>query len=161
MSRLNSDGTPGSRKRGLAHEATPAAVILAFGIVFLIGGLQLPMGSVGRMGPGYFPVTLSVILLAVSALLMLRGWTRRLSESASPDLWAMLLISLSTFGFAGVYLLAGLLPAIAVCVGATMAFDGRNSWKDILFATLFAMLLLWAIFIFLLDLPMPVLRGVV
>lgn len=50
------------------HSNVPGLIFVAFGSVFLLGSQSLNMGSISRMGPGYFPAALSMILIAIGLL---------------------------------------------------------------------------------------------
>jgi len=52
------------------------AIYVAFGAAGLLIGTNYSMGSAGRMGPGYFPVALSVLLLAFGVASLVRSFIR-------------------------------------------------------------------------------------
>ena len=52
-----------------------AVVFVAIGLAGVYFGNNLSFGTAGRMGPGYFPIILSWIIVAVGAVLGLRALT--------------------------------------------------------------------------------------
>jgi len=46
---------------------------IAFGTFAIVVALNYPIGSAGRMGPGYFPRALGIILIALGLILSLRA----------------------------------------------------------------------------------------
>jgi hypothetical protein len=48
-------------------------IFLAFGIAAIVLGNAYPLGTAARMGPGYFPRILGILLIVLGAALMLRG----------------------------------------------------------------------------------------
>ena len=48
-------------------------VFIAIAAAFAWAALDVRMGTLLRMGPGYFPLVLSVLLAALGALMLLRG----------------------------------------------------------------------------------------
>lgn len=51
-------------------------VFIAIAAAFAWAALDVRMGTLLRMGPGYFPLVLSVLLAALGALMLLRGARR-------------------------------------------------------------------------------------
>jgi hypothetical protein len=97
------------------QELAVGGIFVAIGLLF--GGLtllDLEIGSARRMGPGYFPVVLSGILIVIGVAVAIRGV--RLPETAMPPpAWraiAFLLPLPIFFGFTIQGL--GLVPVIAV-----------------------------------------------
>lgn len=58
-------------------------VFIAIAAAFAWAALDVRMGTLLRMGPGYFPLVLSVLLAALGALMLLRG-ARRPAAPAGP-----------------------------------------------------------------------------
>jgi len=89
------------------HSNIPGLIFVAFGSVFLLGSQSLNMGTISRMGPGYFPAALSMILIAIGLLQIdwrvtrwwaaMRDLAGRLREST--DLRPLALMSLAAFVF--------------------------------------------------------------
>jgi hypothetical protein len=57
------------------REFYAGVLYLAFGAAGLWFGWAYPMGTAGRMGGGYFPKVLSVLLIALGMLAILRSLT--------------------------------------------------------------------------------------
>lgn len=130
------------------------------GVMLLaIGGLALyiargyPMGTVLRMGSGYFPTVLSGILIGFGVLLMLRAI--RTTESIEGG-WSfralfILPISFALFG----YLLdrAGFVPAMLLLVLGSATAGPQFKLVEVLGLAVFLTLLCVGIFIYGLGLP--------
>src|SRR5436305_14393163 len=56
-----------------AKDLLAGGLFLVFGAAFLVLAQNYPLGSARRMGPAYFPVVLSLILIAVGLATMLRA----------------------------------------------------------------------------------------
>ena len=56
-----------------AKDLFAGGLFLVFGVVFLVLAQNYPLGSARRMGPAYFPVVLSLILIAVGLATMMRA----------------------------------------------------------------------------------------
>lgn len=98
------------------REAGTAAIFIAFGIFFVVNSLTLKIGTAFRMGPGYFPLVLACILIALGVASGLRAFTTS-SSGAVRIPWRGLFFILSAplvFGLTVRGL--GLLPSIALVV---------------------------------------------
>ncbi|WDZ76231.1 tripartite tricarboxylate transporter TctB family protein [Ensifer adhaerens] len=140
-------------------------IYLVFGTAGLIGGLSYPIGSFSRMGPGFLPVAVSLIILGFAAISFMRGFARGqalkpvLHPNARQQARAMFLLMLSMLTFVVGCRLVGLFPTVALMmfVGALASADFRFSPK------LLAGLLIVAfgfsfIFVRVLGLPLPLIR---
>ena len=56
-----------------ARDLLAGCLFLAFGVAFLVLAQNYPLGSARRMGPAYFPVVLSLILIAIGLATMTRA----------------------------------------------------------------------------------------
>src|SRR5207249_8596630 len=48
-------------------------MFFAFGVAAIVIGSAYPIGTAARMGPGYFPRILGILLIVLGAVLSLRG----------------------------------------------------------------------------------------
>jgi Tripartite tricarboxylate transporter TctB family len=74
---------------------------VAVGIGFLTIGTDLEFGTARQMGPGYFPVVLSLVLIILGVALAIAAWRRSLEEGSIGSIpWRTLaLITLPTVFF--------------------------------------------------------------
>ena len=59
--------------RNLTFDRTNAlcgALFIATGLFFLVQSLGLEIGTAFRMGPGYFPLVLAIVLIVLGAILL-------------------------------------------------------------------------------------------
>jgi hypothetical protein len=96
-------------------EISAAFVVFALGLFLIWQGSSYPLGSLTRMGPGYFPVALGVILLGFGAALIFEV---RRHDSPPPDLKLRPFIMITTGLIAFVLMLDrfGLVPAAVALV---------------------------------------------
>ena len=136
------------------------------GLLFLIlGGFAVavasnyPMGSTMRMGPGYFPTALGVILCLFGAYLVVRG-IRTGGKMERGWAWrplAFITLSIVLFGF----LLdrAGMIPALVAMFFAAAAAGREFRFKEVLLLTVLMGAFAAAVFLYGLRLPYPLLPG--
>lgn len=106
-------------------------LFLAFGTVGLVVGRDYAMGTAGRMGPGYFPVVLSLGLLFFGAVIGLRGLATdgEPLELATPRPLLAVLLSVALFGLTLERF--GLVVAVPL-VTLVMAFASpRRRWLEV------------------------------
>ena len=98
-------------------------MFIAFGLFFATyGGSNYDFGTSRRMGPGFFPVVLGVILAGLGASVLLRA-LRKDATAGAPirvDLGAVGWVLGSVVVFAGALPFAGLLVSIALLVVISM-----------------------------------------
>jgi hypothetical protein len=70
-----------------------AALFIAFGAFFGINSLNLEIGSAFRMGPGYFPLVLSGVLLLLGVVILVQA-ARAASDPLGPVAWRGMLFIL-------------------------------------------------------------------
>lgn len=109
-----------------------ALLLIVVGALVVWKGSDYPVGELRRMGPGYFPVALGIILAGLGALLLLApalgSAEERAAEGASPvDLrgWGCIIGGMLAFIALGHY--GGLIPATFALVFVSALGDRRNS----------------------------------
>lgn len=140
------------------------ASVTSGSIFIAVGGLygvtaytSLPMGSMVEMGPGYFPVVLSSLLVMLGAVIALRGAYEGPEVALESVPWrAMLMLSLAILAFAFFVKSLGLLPTVIVSAFlACLADPHVSTWKAAVLSLALAVLctLIFGIGI---GLPVPI-----
>lgn len=126
--------------------------LLIGGIAFYVA-LGYPFGSLQRMGPGYFPRVLSVILIGFGLVTMARGLK---SGERVKGRWGalpllMLTVALVSFGFLMEHV--GMIPALVVMFFVAAYAGKKARFGEVLVLTTVMCLAAVAIFIWGLKLP--------
>jgi uncharacterized membrane protein YhdT len=140
-------------------------LMLLLGIGAAVTGSGYKFGSLARMGPGFMPVVLGVVLAFIGILIAGTALTSSEPDDAKvlPDNpqwfgWACIIASPILFIVLGMY--GGMIPAIFGCVFVAALGDKTATYKSsvilALGVTVFGVLL----FHYLLNIPFPLLRGV-
>ena len=104
------------------REVACGAIFLVIAALFAAGTIELPKGSAIRMGPGYFPLMLAVILGGLGAIIVVKGLGRAPSPIGSVAWRGLLFILAGPIIFGLTVRGLGLAPAVAlVAVIATLA----------------------------------------
>src|SRR3546814_19563606 len=101
------------------------AVFIALGAIFAAASLGLEMGSAIRMGPGYFPLVLALILIALGIGIVVQTAGHPASPVGSIPWRGLVLILAAPIAFGLTVRGLGLLPAIAIVV-LVSAFASRR-----------------------------------
>jgi hypothetical protein len=132
-------------------------LVITIGAGFLLSGQTLDLGSSFRMGPGYFPTILSILMIALGAVIMALALRRPSSESAFGHLpWRGLTLIIGTTLLFGLTLRGlGLGPVLLLVVLAS-AWASRYASLRVSLALSIGLAGFCAfLFIQLLGLPLP------
>lgn len=95
-------------------DATAGILFIAIGAIFGITGLGLDMGTSTRMGPGYFPMVLAVVLAFLGALVLFSAF-KSADEDMTAYAWRGMLFILPAPVFFGLTVRGlGFVPSIFV-----------------------------------------------
>jgi len=142
------------------------ALFGVLGLAFAWGALSYQVGSSARMGPGYFPLLLGLMLAALGGVIMLRAIRRPdAQERINPWAWRPLVAIIAAnllFGVALGGLPALGLPVLGLMVGiylltfvACLAGERFSAREAALLSTALAVLS-YAAFVWLLNLQLVV-----
>ncbi len=138
------------------NDLASGAIFVAFGGYFVFEALRYEFGTPFRMGPGFMPVVLGAILVALGVAVAAKGINRPDSEAAAPWPWRGMLLVLGTIlFFAATVRGLGFLPTVTVAAFATALSSGRNSPLQALIIAVGLCVLCYAIFVLGLGMIIP------
>ena len=144
------------------REVITGALFAAIGSLFLTLSFNYAMGTVGRMGPGWFPAALASLLLLLGVAMVIKGLVAGSSEEvvlSRRDVAAAGLVCGSLLAFGLVLPLLGLLPATVVLVGLAMIGHRERSWAEYIILPLAFAAAVTVLFGLVLNLPVPILSA--
>jgi hypothetical protein len=128
----------------------------SLGTLSLWVGADYSLGVASRIGPGYLPRLLGILMAGLGAFLVVRSaWTRE-SIDATVAWRPMALVLGSVVAFALVFEASGLVPAILVSVGIANYAMAENRWMTAVVLGALLAFFAWALFVKALSLPLPV-----
>jgi hypothetical protein len=136
------------------------------GLHFLfLGGIgwwmarDYPFGSALRMGPGYFPTVLSVIVLIAGIWFVIKGVRSDDMVKGNWSIRALIVLPLATCIFGILMEEGGFVPAmIGLCI--VSAASGKEfKWLEVILLTIGLTISCAAGFIYGLGLPYPMIKG--
>jgi len=102
--------------RFLSKDFLSGLMFIGFGLLALYVGQKLAIGTPVRMGPGYVPRMLSLILLALGTVVCILALVNG-SEAVEPPKWKPItLVTIGIVCFGLLFERAGLIPALIVLV---------------------------------------------
>ena len=144
--------------RSLGQDSVAALAVIALGAYGTVESLGYPLGGLRNIGPGAFPLIVSVLLVLSGALILAEGVAALGRErDAPPELAAfrvMIFIVAGLLAFALLIPRFGLAPAIAACVALSALADGNlKAWQVAVLAATIACFCA-VVFVVLLNLPL-------
>lgn len=100
-------------------------MFIGFGILGFVLSSPLSTGTAADMGPGYVPRLLSLVTILLGAVIAGRSLLAGSEAIEFGDFRPVIFIIAATVGFAILFSVAGLIPAIVVLVGLS-SFGGRD-----------------------------------
>ena len=140
-------------------------LMLLLGVGAAVTGTGYKFGTLARMGPGFMPVVLGVVLAFIGVLIA--GTAVGSSEDddkkflpANPQWfgWACILGGPVAFIILGTYI--GMIPAVFACVFICALGDKTATYKSSVVLAAGVTVFGVALFHYLLNIPFPLLRGV-
>ena len=133
-------------------------LFVAFAIFFFVMALNYPVGSAARMGPGYFPRLLAIVLASIGLAVML-GAVRRTAELRALRRWdvkGLAWVTGSVILFALLLFPLGLVGSIFVLIMVSSKASPEFTWKGALANAVILIGLCLLVFVYGLGLQLPV-----
>ncbi len=128
-------------------------LFVAFGIFFMVQSFGLGIGNAFRMGPGYFPLVLSGVLILLGLVILIQA-TRVEGEPVGPIAWRGMLFILPAPVFFGLTVRGlGFVPSLFIT--ALIAAFASHKMRPGMALLLAAALTLFATFVFSYALGLP------
>jgi hypothetical protein len=153
-----------SEKFRLKRDYYAGGLMLLLGVGAAVIGSGYKFGSLARMGPGFMPVVLGVVLALLG--LLIAGTALASSEPEDkkflPDNpqwfgWFCIVAGPALFIILGQY--GGMIPAVFACVFVCALGDKTASYKSSAILAAAVTVFGVALFHYLLKIPFPLLRG--
>lgn len=142
------------------RELPGAIVLAAVALFFFVGSLRLPFGSTARLGPGYFPLMLSLVLFGLAGVIAFNALAGRdkpgAAERANWRPFIFIVGAMAVFG--AVVKMFGLVPAIVATVAVASMGDRESRPLGVALLALGLALFVWLVFIKLLGVTIPPFR---
>lgn len=135
------------------------ALFLAFAVFFFVTALQYPAGTAAKMGPGYFPRALAIVLAAIGLAVILSA-VKPAAEAQALRQWdikGLAWITGSVALFGALLFPLGLVGALFVLVMVSSKASPEFTRSGALVNAMVLIVLCLAVFVYGLGLQLPVL----
>ncbi|MEJ5358142.1 MAG: tripartite tricarboxylate transporter TctB family protein [Desulfobacterales bacterium] len=132
-------------------------LFLAFGLAAMGLSLGLKIGTAARMGPGYFPFALGLLLAALGGVLVVRGLRPGPPRGEWPTLRPkpLLIVLSSVLLFSQVLIPLGLLLSTALLVVLSSLAGHEFRLRETLLNAAALVAVVVVLFVYLLEFPIP------
>ncbi|MFN8682354.1 tripartite tricarboxylate transporter TctB family protein [Paracoccus sp. P2] len=132
---------------------------LALGVIVAVCSIRYELGTAVRMGPGYFPFVLGVVLSLTGICVVIGALApgAPLTQIGGWPLRNLVILTVAVVLFGVVLEPLGLIVAIPVLLGTASLANPQFSLRALLISVGFLVLLSWIVFIKLLGLQIPLL----
>ena len=137
----------------LNKDTLGGAMFFAFGAAFLVASRAYSFGTIGHMGPAYFPSVLAFILMALGIVVAAVGWVSGGAPVSTFAVLPFVLVIGATLLFAGV--LNGLGLPIAVFVLALVSAYASRRFRLVPAVLLAVALAVVSAIVFIVALGLP------
>jgi len=132
---------------------------IAIGLAGWYMALDYPFGSALRMGPGYFPIVLSWMMIAFGIAIMMMGVKNNIKLKGNWSIRGLIVLPLATAVFGWMMEETGFLPAMLVLIPLSAAAGREFKFVEIALLTIGLTILCTGMFIYGLGLPYPLIKG--
>ena len=130
-------------------------MFMSFGALAIYLAQDYPFGSTSRMGPGYFPTWLGIIMLVLGVAIAASGLRVAGPTVGKFAIKAMVLMGLGFVVFGWSIDHIGFVPAMAALIFLGAASGHEFRFKEVSIMTVVLIIGCWALFIKGLELPFP------
>lgn len=128
-------------------------MFFAFGAVGMFVARDYPFGTMLRMGPGYFPMMISGLLIFFGLIVMIRGLRSNESIQGHWSIRGLILLPISMVVFGILMEYTGFIPAMTALIFLSAASGREFRFVEVLLLTVGLSVLSIAMFIWGLGLP--------
>lgn len=134
-------------------------LLIAVGAAAIVVARDYAFGTALRMGPGYFPVMLGVLLILFGLAILAAGLRRGERIAGSWSLRALVVLPLALILFGLLMTHAGFVPAMLALILGSAAAGGEFRLVEVLLFALTLTALSVVVFVWGLGLPYPLLTA--
>jgi Tripartite tricarboxylate transporter TctB family len=132
-------------------------MLIVIGIAAVVLARAYPLGTTLRMGPGYFPTVLGVVLALFGLVLVVRAFRSTDPIVGSWPIRALIILPIAFVLFGVLIDRAGFIPALAVLVFGSAAAGSEFKFSEVALLTMVLVIFCTVVFIWGLGLPYPLL----
>ncbi len=138
------------------NDLASGAIFVAFGAYFALEAMRYDFGTPFRMGPGFMPIVLGGVLIALGIAVVAKGIGKPDADHPAPWPWRGLALVLGTIVFFAATIRGlGFIPVVLISAFATALSSRRNNVLSALVISVGLTLLCYLIFVVGLGMLVP------
>ncbi len=149
----------GLKRLSRRFDLWPGSVLLVLGLLTVLEGVRYETGTLTRMGPGFFPICLGVLLAIIGLAVMLK--TPDAGEAPEPtrvvNAGGRVLLAIGTF--AALLNFAGLIPAAFGLILISGSAHAGNRVVPLIVLSAFMSVFVSVVFVHVLGIPFVLIAG--
>jgi hypothetical protein len=132
---------------------------MVIGLFFSIVAMQYPMGTAAKMGPGYFPFALGILMTLLGLLVLVKSLGAKAAIEKIPKFhWRIMALITGSVVLYGLLLpTMGFIVAVFVLVFLSATASHEFHWKGTLINATFLVVFTYSVFVVGLKLQFPLL----
>lgn len=146
--------------RFLSKDFLSGLMFIGFGLVALYFGQKLALGTTVRMGPGYVPRMLALIMMGLGLLICVIALVAGAEPVEKPKWKPITLVTIGVLCFAFLFERAGLLPALVVLILIASLAGSEFKLKEVIANMVVLAIVCTLVFKVGLGMNITILRGV-
>jgi hypothetical protein len=146
--------------RFLSKDFLSGLMFIGFGLVALYFGQKLALGTTVRMGPGYVPRMLALIMMGLGLLICVIALVAGAEPVEKPKWKPITLVTIGVLCFAFLFERAGLLPALVVLILIASLAGSEFKLKEVIANLVVLAIVCTLVFKVGLGMNITILRGV-
>jgi hypothetical protein len=138
------------------NDLASGAIFVAFGAYFALEAMRYEFGTPFRMGPGFMPIVLGGVLIALGIAVVAKGIGKPDEDAPAPWPWRGIALVLGTIVFFAATIRGlGFIPVVLISAFATALSSRRNNLLSALVISVGLTLLCYLIFVVGLGMLVP------
>ncbi|KKB06944.1 hypothetical protein VE25_20020 [Devosia geojensis] len=138
------------------NDLASGGIFVALGAYFALEALRYEFGTPLRMGPGFMPVVLGSVLVALGIAIVLKGFRKPDEEAPPPVPWRGIALVLGTVVFFAATIRGlGFVPVVAISAFVTALASRNNNWLSAVIIAVGLCVLCLVVFVVGLGLLVP------
>ena len=137
-------------------DAAAGTMFIGIGLFFAgYAYFNLRLGSLGAMGPGFFPAVLGSLLILLGTGVVAKSTGVRSSPIGRTSLRGIAMVTLAIIFFGFAVRTLGLVPALAGSTALAASASNRSTFRGAVLLTVGMTVFCTALFVYALGLPIP------
>ncbi len=146
--------------RFLSKDFLSGLMFIGFGLIALYFGQKLALGTTVRMGPGYVPRMLALIMMGLGVVICVVALVTNAELVEKPKWKPITLVTIGVLCFAFLFERAGLLPALVVLILIASLAGEEFKLKEVIANMVVLAIVCTLVFKVGLGMNITILRGV-